>query len=94
MLHPILKLLDMVLEIYSTFVFIYIVIQLLVHFQVVNAYQPLVAKVMRILADIIEPVLRYIRRYIKPLNNVDLSPLVLILAINFLQYTIYYYFRY
>lgn len=91
MINPFLKLVDMTLEVYSLFIIIYIILRLLVYFQVVNPFQPFVAKLLQMLADVVEPALSYIRRYIKPLNNIDLSPLILILLINFIQYSIYYY---
>jgi YggT family protein len=57
----------------------------------VNRHHPIVGKIYEILERIIDPLLRPIRRYIPDINGIDLSPVVLILAINFIQYTISYY---
>ncbi|MDU9049762.1 MAG: YggT family protein [Candidatus Electrothrix sp. Rat3] len=41
--------------------------------------------VVRFLVQTTEPVLEKIRRYVPPMGGLDLSPLVLILALHFLQ---------
>lgn len=92
MLNPVLALLNLVLDIYCFAILVYIIINLLSHFEIINKYQPLVARVMTFLAQIIEPVLSKIRKYLKPINGIDLSPVVLLLAIRFVQYCIVYYF--
>ncbi len=93
MLHPFFFFIDLVLGFYGFVVFAYIILQLLTHFQIINGYQPFVKKIMSMMADIVEPALKFIRRYMKPLNNIDLSPVVLIFAIELLRYLILYYGR-
>jgi len=90
--HPIVALIDMVLGLYGWTVFIYVMLQLLVYFQIINPSQTLISKVTRFLADIIEPALNKIRKHVKPYNNIDLSPAILLIAIYFVQYCINYYF--
>lgn len=46
-----------------------------------DPYNPIV----RFLVQVTEPVLYRIRRYLPPMGGIDLSPVVLILAIIFLQ---------
>ncbi len=92
MLNPVLAIIHLILDIYSFAIFVYIVIALLIHFEIINKHQPLVARVMSFLAQIIEPVLNKIRRYLKPINGIDIAPLVLLLTIRFVQYCIVYYF--
>jgi len=92
MLHPILQLIYSALDVYAFIVFIYIILHLLCLFKVLNPYQPVVGKLLHIFGAITEPVLSYIRRYVKPINNFDLSPIILFLAISFVQYSIIYYF--
>ncbi|GAB4148141.1 MAG: YggT family protein [Sphingomonadales bacterium] len=56
----------------------------LIAFNVINAYQPFVRQVMSFLWAITEPVLKPIRRWIPLLGGVDISPIILILVLQFL----------
>jgi YggT family protein len=89
-MHPILYIIYLLLDFLSFTLLVYITINLLVYFNVINPYRPFVQKLNALLAGVIEPILTKIRRYIKPTNGVDLSPLALVLAIYFLQYCISY----
>jgi YggT family protein len=91
-MHPIAVLLDMILSLYSWVVLIYVLIQLLSFFNIVNINQPFVFRLNRILADLTEPALRRIRIYLKPINGFDISPVILLMAIHFLSYCLHYYF--
>ena len=74
-----------VLNIYFYCLVAHVILSWLVMFNVINSYQPLVRTIMQFLHAIIEPVARPIRRVIPPIGGVDLSILVLIIAIQFLQ---------
>ncbi len=69
--------LDMVLRIY----FWIIIIRAIISWVNPDPYNPIV----RFLYQITEPVLRPIRRIIPPLGGIDISPLIVILVIYFLQ---------
>ena len=58
-------------------------IDLLVKFGVVNAYNRVVYVVMDFLSKITEPLLRPIRNVMPNLGGIDLSPVVLVLALQF-----------
>ena len=90
-MSPIVFLIDSFLSLYILGVFIYVIAQLLIHFNVINPYQPLISKIMGFLAGIIEPALAKIRKYIKPINGFDISPVILLLLLQFIQYTVIYY---
>jgi YggT family protein len=90
MMHPLLWLLDSVLGLYGLLVFIYLIIEMLISFNIINRYQPFVRAVQQTLARIIEPVLAKIRRFLPAAGPIDLSPIVLFLAIQFAQYCIRY----
>lgn len=79
------------LEIYSFIVIVYIILQWLIHFQIVNVNQPFVKKVMHGLQSIIEPVLAKIRKILPPTSGIDFSPIVLFLLIFFVQRLIVHY---
>ncbi|MDD3029132.1 MAG: YggT family protein [Alphaproteobacteria bacterium] len=57
----------------------------LVAFGILNPYNRFVQVVLGLLTRITEPLLAPIRRVLPPMGGIDLSPLVLIFAIYFLQ---------
>ena len=57
-------------------------------FNIVNPGNPFVDSVGRFLWKMTEPVYRRIRRVLPDLGGIDLSPLVVLFAIMFLQYLI------
>ncbi len=62
-----------------------VVMSWLVAFKVINTQNRFVYQVMTFLYRITEPVLRPIRRVIPNLGGIDISPVVLILALWFVQ---------
>ncbi len=76
------------LDLYSWILIIWIIVSWLVAFNVINTHQRFVAILMDILNRLTEPVLRPIRRYVPLVGGLDLSPLVLLLVIHFIQYGI------
>lgn len=91
-MNPILWLLSTVLSLYSWVVIIYIVMYWLIWFKIINAYQPFVRSVMDVMARLVEPALKYVRKVIPMINGVDLSPVVLLIGIEFVRYTLIYLF--
>jgi YggT family protein len=91
--NPILWLILQILNIYSWIVIIQVILSLLISFGIVNRYQPFIQQVGMVLFRLTEPAYRRIRKYIPAISGVDLSPLVLILAIQFAQYSIMYWAR-
>lgn len=61
------------------------VLSWLVAFNVVNARNPIVAAIGEFLYRITEPVLRPIRNLLPNMGGIDLSPVVVILIIIFIQ---------
>jgi YggT family protein len=62
-----------------------IIMSWLIGFNVVNTRNQFVAGLWRILNQITEPILKPIRRIIPPVGGLDLSPIVVFVAIFFLQ---------
>ncbi len=91
-MHPLIALLDFVISLYSLAVFIYVVIQILAYFKILNTEQPVVIQINKFLNALVEPALSKIRKYVKPYDNIDFSPLILLIFLYFLQYCIRYYF--
>jgi len=57
----------------------------LIAFNVINPYNQFVRTVWQALNALTEPLLRPIRRYMPDLGGIDLSPVVLLLAIFFVR---------
>ena len=93
MLHPILEISWQILNIYSWIVIIQVILSVLISFGIVNRYQPFIQQVGMVLFRLTEPAYRRIRKYLPAISGIDLSPLVLILAIQFAQYSIMYWGR-
>jgi YggT family protein len=81
LLLPIVKVLDLVLDLYGWVLIATVVFSWLHGFGVVNPRNPAVATIGDILYRLTEPVLRPIRRFLPNLGGLDLSPLVVFLAI-------------
>lgn len=74
-----------ILTIYFIALLVYVVLGWLMIGGVVDNRNPTVRSIYSFLFSIIEPVARPIRRFIPPLGNLDLSILVIALAIPFLR---------
>jgi YggT family protein len=75
--------------------FIYVIIasvilSWLIAFNVVNLYNPFVRTLWNAFETITGPFLRPIRRMLPDLGGIDISPLILILALIFIRYVIHY----
>jgi len=86
--------LDIVLIILDLYVWLLIasaILSWLIAFNVVNTRNQFVAAIAEFLFRITEPVLGPIRRSLPSLGGLDISPIVVILIIMFLQRVITYY---
>jgi YggT family protein len=91
MLNPFINLIGEVLYLYSLCIIIWIVMTTLVSFKILNASQPIVWKIMDVLNRLIEPALKPIRKKLPDLGGVDISPIILILLLNFVREALYTY---
>jgi YggT family protein len=86
--NPIVALLLLLLDLYWWVVVIAVVVSWLVAFGVLNTYNQFARAIVRALAALTEPVFRQIRRVIPPIGGLDLSPLIVLIAIWFLEYVL------
>jgi YggT family protein len=86
--NPIVALLLALLDLYWWIVVIAVVVSWLVAFGVLNTYHPTARAIVRGLAALTEPVFRPIRRMLPSLGGLDLSPLIVLIAIWFIRYVI------
>ena len=91
MMNPIFALLDTLLEIYKWIVLAAVIVSWLAAFNVINERNNFVRTVLRVLYNLTEPVFRPVRRVIPPMGGLDLSPIVVLVAIWFLQYCLVYF---
>ena len=82
---PILRLLDLVIYLYIWVVIISVILSWLVAFSVVNTSNRFVYMVGDFTHRLTEPALGRIRRVLPNLGNLDISPVVLIIALIFLK---------
>ena len=90
-MNPFVNLILTLIQLYSYALFAQIILFWLIYFKIVNPYQPIVAKVYAFLSKLIDPALSRIRRFIPPINGVDLSAIILFIGLYFLQNLIVYY---
>ncbi|MEM6625253.1 MAG: YggT family protein [Pseudomonadota bacterium] len=90
-MRALLDVLMVVLDLAVWVVIIQAIVSWLVHFGVINASNQVVATIWQITRALTEPLLRPIRRHVPPIGGMDLSPIILILAIFLLQRVIVYY---
>jgi YggT family protein len=90
MMNPILWLIWQILEIYMWIVIAAVVASWLIAFNVINIHNNIVRAIVRTLDALTEPVFRQARRILPTVGGLDLSPIVVFLAIMFLQYVIVY----
>jgi YggT family protein len=89
LLDPILATLALAIEIYTWFLIIWVIMSWLVQFNIINTSNQFVSMVWQFLYRITEPALSRIRRLIPNFGPIDISPIVLILVLFFLQRVIY-----
>ena len=93
-MHPIIYLLDMLLSMYNFSLMLWIILSWLIALNIVNRYNEVVNSIFLLLSRLMSPFLNFIRKLL-PFTisyNFDLSPLVLLIFINFVRYALRYYF--
>jgi len=76
---------DTVVQLYIYVLIASAVLSWLVAFNVVNVRNPIVSQIGEVLYRLTEPVLRPIRNLLPNLGGVDISPVILILLLLFVQ---------
>lgn len=84
-MYSLLNLIDTILGLYKWCLIIYVILSWLISFNVLNTYNRLVFMANDFLYKITEPALRPIRKVIPALGGIDVSPVILILIIHFVQ---------
>jgi YggT family protein len=82
---PVFWLLIRIAEFYELVVVLAVATSWLIAFGVLNLHNQFVRRIVQILDALTEPLFRQIRRIVPPIGGLDLSPLVVIFGLEFLQ---------
>jgi YggT family protein len=78
-------LIDQIVNLYIWTMLAYIIINWLIAFRIINPWQPFVRMALTFLGRIHEPLMSLVRRFLPDLGGIDISPIVLLLAVQFLR---------
>jgi len=85
MVNPFLWLILSLLNIYFYVILITVIMSWLIGFNVINGANPYVRQISYALHRLTEPLLGPIRRFLPDLGGIDISPIILIFALLFLE---------
>lgn len=89
-MNALILLIDMILTIAFWIILIHVIMSWLINFNVINVRQPLVHQIWTGLNRLTEPVYRPIRRMLPDLGGIDLAPMIVIIALYFIQNLVRY----
>jgi len=75
-----------VLEVYKYAIIFYVILSMLISFNILNTDNKLVSMIMDFLFRLIEPLLKVIRKVIPNFGAIDISPILLIIIIEAFQF--------
>ena len=84
-MNALLILIDQIISLYLYTLIAYVIITLLVHFEIVNRYNKIIDILLRGLIALHEPLLIKIRKYVPFVGGMDFSPVIVILLLSFLR---------
>lgn len=84
-MYAVFATIDLILSLATWVVIASAILSWLLAFGVINRYNPVVTMIWQVVNGLTEPMLAPIRRILPVFNGVDLSPLVLLIAIFFLR---------
>lgn len=90
-MHPILWLIVTILDIYFWILIAMVVMSWLTGFNIINRQNDIVRQISYALFRLTEPVLAPIRRFLPDLGGLDISPVIAIIALQFIRYLVIYY---
>ena len=88
---PVIQLILLLLDVYFWIVIAVVVLSWLVAFNIVNPTNNIVRQIRYALYRLTEPLLGPIRKLMPDLGGIDLSPMILLIAVWFLSNSVAYY---
>ena len=84
-MNSLLFLIIQIISLYQFVLIIYIITTWLINFNVIKISNRFVYSLMEILYKLSEPSLRIVRKYIPNFGSIDISPIIVYLALEFFQ---------
>jgi len=84
-MNAVLTLIDSIVDIYIFTLLAYVIASWLIAFKIINPWQPFVRTVLHALGALHEPVLSRIRNLLPSLGGLDISPIIVLLGVQFLR---------
>ena len=91
MINPLLWLIITIIDIYFWVILASVITSWLIAFNVINGSNNFVRQVGYALGRLTEPLLGPIRRRLPDLGGIDISPIVLLIGLQFVRYLVIYY---
>ena len=77
-----------ILNLYKYSVIVYVIINMLISFKVININNQFITIIMNFLYKLVEPSLRIIRKIIPNFGSIDITPVILIILIESILFII------
>ena len=77
-----------ILNLYKYSIIVYVIISMLISFNVININNQFISMIMNFLFKLVEPSLKIIRRIIPNFGSIDITPVILIILIESILYII------
>ena len=90
-MHPVIWLIYNVLNLYFYVILASVIISWLIAFNIINGANPYVRQFVYAIGRLTEPLLRPIRNALPDLGGIDISPIILLIGLQFVQYLVLYY---
>jgi YggT family protein len=84
-LNPLISLIDTLFRLYTFVIIAAVVASWLIAFGVLNTANHFVRQIVQVLYALTEPLFRRVRKIIPPIAGLDLSPIIVLLAVQFVQ---------
>ena len=91
MVRALIEIAQYLLSIVSLIIIVQVILSWLFAFNIINNHNNIVRQVSYALYRLTEPVLRPIRRFLPDLGGLDISPVIAIIALQFIRYLVVYY---
>ena len=90
-MNPFIWLILELIELYTYVVVAAVIVSWLIAFGVLNTYNSFARSIVTFLDAATEPVFRQVRKIIPPIGGLDISPLIVLIGLQFLSYLVAYY---
>lgn len=81
----IISLLSLAITVYIWIIIIQVLVHWLIIFELINADNPQARKLLDLLKKVTDPVYQPLRKFIPPIGGIDITPIIVILGLSFLQ---------